>query len=292
MNWDREKIAAYYELSKPRLSAMAVIMVGLGYVLARRVLNEGFDWPRFFATALGTSLVGIGSAALNQWIEVARDAAMDRTKSRPLPSGRLERKSVLYFGYAASLGGVLLLLLFVNPVTAVLAAFTLFFYLAVYTPAKPLSSLATLIGAIPGAIPPLMGWTAGYGMIAWQGLFLFGILFLWQIPHFLAIAWMYKDDYALGDFAVLPVEDPEGSSTFQQAALYSLALLVISVLPTLRGMAGTLYFGGALFFGGMMLQKVWQLSRERSRARARGLFLVSILYLPAISILLVLDQIY
>ncbi|MEZ4749548.1 MAG: protoheme IX farnesyltransferase [Bdellovibrionota bacterium] len=170
MNWDREKLAAYYELSKPRLSAMAVIMVGLGYVLARRSLNEGFDWFRFFATALGTSLVGIGSAALNQWIEVARDAAMERTKFRPLPSGRLQRRSVLYFGYAASLGGVLILLLFVNAVTAVLAAFTLFFYLAVYTPAKPLSSLATLIGAIPGAIPPLMGWTAGYGMIAWRGL--------------------------------------------------------------------------------------------------------------------------
>ncbi len=290
MNQERAKI--FWELSKPRLTGMALVMTALGFVLGLEKLGEPFSdaWLRGLGTLVGTALLGMASAALNQVIEKDLDAKMPRTLGRPLPSGRIEVLPVQRFGFACGLAGTFVLLIFVNAITAVLGALTVFFYLGIYTPAKRVSSLSTIVGAIPGAIPPVLGWTAGYGRLSLEGLFLFGILFLWQIPHFLSIAWIYRKDYALGEFPVLSVCDEDGAQTARQSFLYGLALVALSAMPTLWGMMGEWYLWGAVAVGGAFLASIAVLMFHRTVAQARRVFFLSLFYLPAIAVLMVLDN--
>ena len=234
----------------------------------------------------GTALVAGGAAALNELIERDVDANMLRTRDRPLPSGRMQPDAALLIGFVLSAGGLLYLLLLVNPLTAMLAAVTLASYLFAYTPLKRITTLNTLVGGIPGALPPVIGWAAARGSVDIQAWSLFGILFCWQMPHFLAIAWMYREDYAGAGFVMLPNTDEDGASTGRQAVNYSGALLLVSLMPTLLGLASPLYFFGAFALGAGMIYRAWQLQAERSRPNARRLFFASIIYLPLLLALL------
>ena len=242
-------------------------------------------------TLLGTSAVAAGTSALNQYVERRSDAKMERTRRRPLPDGRLQPVRALAFATIVSAAGMLYLAFAVNLLTALLAAITLASYIFVYTPMKEKSPLATLAGAVPGALPPLGGWAAATGHLASGGWALFAILFFWQLPHSLAIAWMYRDDYARGGFRLLPVIDPEGASTVRQILANGLALVPVSLTPALLGMAGIWYFYGALLLGIFLLWRCLGIVRVRSRVNARRIVLASVIYLPALLILMALDKI-
>jgi protoheme IX farnesyltransferase len=278
-------VADFADLVKARLTALVLATTLTGFYLGW----NGGDLPFWLAAGhalLGTALVAAGSAALNQLLERELDARMRRTLDRPLPAGRLLPDSALIIGFALSTGGLLYLALLVNLLTATLAALTLVVYLFVYTPLKRVTTLNTLVGAIPGALPPLLGWTAARGSLDAGGWVLFGILFFWQMPHFLAIAWMYRDDYARGGFIMLPNVDPDGSRTGRQALNYTFGLLLVSLMPALLGVTTPGYFFGALLLGiGMMIPAV-RLLIDRSRPRARQLFLASVIYLPLLLALL------
>jgi protoheme IX farnesyltransferase len=239
---------------------------------------------------LGLALVGMGCGALNQYLEADIDARMWRTMNRPLPAGRMTGKQALIFGFATALLGELILLFATNAITAVLAALTFFFYLAVYTPSKRLTSMSTLIGAVPGALPPLMGWTASHGRVAPEGLLLFAILLLWQIPHFLAIGWIYREDYARAELPILSVIDEEGIATAKQVILYSIVLLPLTLVPSLWGVTGRVYFLGAMALGIALLAFGILWAIHRSKLTARRLFLASIFYLPGLGLLMVWDR--
>lgn len=260
----------------------------LGYYLGSVPL--GALSGSFWGMLIGIALVGGGCGAINMYMERDLDAQMDRTRNRPIPSGRVPASHALWMGLIFSVVGEAVLYWTVNPLTAGLGLVTLFTYLVWYTPAKRVSSLSTLVGAIPGAMPPLMGFTAGYGTWGVEGIVLFGILFLWQIPHFLAIAYIYRDDYARGGFPILSVVDAEGRRTGTQMVLYSLALLPLSLLPAALRDAGTFYFFGAAALGIWFIVLGIKCAREPSRVRARRLFLYSVLYLPALSFLMVWDR--
>jgi heme o synthase len=281
------KLSDWIELTKLRLVFLALMMAAMGYVLG---LEGSFQITHFLASLLGILLLGLSCGVLNQYMERDLDARMARTKNRPLPAGRLQPEIALKIGIAGALIGELTLLIGVNSVTAVLGALTLLFYLGIYTPSKRISSLSTLLGAIPGAMPPLMGFTASHGTLAWGGAALFGILFLWQVPHFLAIAWLYREDYAKAGFPVLTVVDEVGANTVRQVLLYSLVLLLVSLVPTALGLAGATYFYGALFSGTVFVGFGALLAIYRSRPYARRLFLASLLYLPVLFVLLVWDR--
>lgn len=276
----------YLMLTKPRICALAMIMASLGFFIG----NGNVDWSLFFWSQLGIALVGAASGVLNQYIEKEVDGHMWRTLDRPLPSGRMLPQHALAFGLGMAFGGEILLLIAVNPVTAVLGALTLLFYLGIYTPAKRISSVSTLIGAIPGAMPPLLGFTASKGTVTSEGMLLFAILFLWQIPHFLAIAWIYKEDYARGSMPVLPVIDEEGWQTAWQIILYNLVLLPITLIPSAWGLAGKIYFYGAIALGLIYLSQGIAMAMRRTKVQARRLFLTSLVYLPALGILLAWDR--
>ncbi|HSE95388.1 MAG TPA: heme o synthase, partial [Methylomirabilota bacterium] len=232
-------------LTKARITAMVLVTTAAGYVLgAPRVELGTLVW-----LLVGVGLASGGAAALNQVYERDADARMIRTASRPVPAGRISPARGLAAGLLLSAGGVGWLVFGINPLTGFLALLTVVLYIAVYTPLKPRTSLNTLVGAIPGAIPPVIGWTAATGSIGLGGWALFCILFLWQLPHFLAIAWLFRDDYARGGFPMLPVVDPAGGSTGRQATLYALALIPVSLTPTLLGLTGGVYFFGALALG-------------------------------------------
>lgn len=279
----RTQLADRVELLKPRITLMVVLTALVGFVAA----GEGsICGPLLAAALVGTGLVAAGAAVLNQLLERDTDALMDRTRRRPLPSGRVAPPEALAFGAAISAAGVLLLIVGCGPLPAAVAAFTWASYLFFYTPLKRRTPLATLVGAVPGALPPVIGWTARSGSLDPGAYVLFAILFLWQVPHFLAIAWMYRDDYARAGFPMLPVIDREGSFTARQAVVHSLALLFVSLLPAAAGFAGGAYLAGAFVLGVALTLFALRLLSVRTLGAARGLFLASVLYLPALSSLL------
>lgn len=280
--------AVISDLVKARLTTLVLITTLVGFYAGS---GSQIDYAIMFHALIGTALVACGAAALNQWLERESDARMRRTESRPLPSGRLSPDTVLLLGAILSGVGLLDLLLGVNPLTAFLGAITLASYLFIYTPLKKVTTLNTLIGAVPGAIPPLMGWTAARNEISAAGWSLFAILFIWQLPHFMAIAWLYREDYARGGFKMLPIADPDGSKTAAQAVLHSIGLIPVSLFPSLLGVAGVVYFAGALLLGVTFLIFAIQFSRALTRERARRLFIASIIYLPLLLGLLVIDKV-
>jgi protoheme IX farnesyltransferase len=249
------------------------------------------DYWKLLHAMLGTGLLACGAAALNQLLERGPDAKMRRTENRPLPSGRMQPDTVLLVGVGMITVGLAELALLVNLLTSFLGALTVVSYVFIYTPLKRLTTLNTLIGAIPGAIPPLMGWTAATGHISAGGWSLFAILFLWQLPHFMAIAWLYREDYARGGFKMLPIVDPDGRRTASQALFHSFGLIPISLFPALLGVAGVIYFSGAILLGAAFFYFAVQFARGLTAEKARRLFIASILYLPALLGLLVLDKV-
>jgi protoheme IX farnesyltransferase len=276
----RPSLAAdFYELTKPRMNLLVVITTAVGYYLAGR---GPVSWVHLMHTLLGTAMTAAGASVLNQFIERQHDAKMPRTRNRPLPAGRLEPATALCFGLALGIGGVTYLALAVNTLTAALGLFTLLSYVLVYTPLKRVTSLNTVIGAVPGAIPPVMGFTAIDGALSSGALALFTILFLWQMPHFLAIAVLYRDDYAAGGFKMLPNVDPGLSMTRRQVIVYSLALIPATLLPVALGIAASTYFAAATLLGLAFLTFGISLASTASRSDARKLFLASIIYLPVL----------
>lgn len=276
------------ELTKPRITLMVVLTAGIGLLLAS---GGEAQFALAVHTLVGTGLLAAGSSALNQVLERDLDALMQRTAQRPLPAGRMHPDAALLFGVALSIVGLLELTVFVNLLTALLGTLALASYVFLYTPLKRVSSLATVIGAIPGAIPPLMGWTAVTNELAMGAWVLFGILFLWQLPHFLAIAWMCRDDYARAGLPMLPVVEPDGRSTARQMVLWGAALLPVSLLPTILGLTGITYFLGTLALGCFFLAVCVAFSLSFSTQAARRVLLVSVLYLPAVLAVMVLDRV-
>lgn len=285
---EKSVAAVLTELFKMRLTTLVVLTTLVGFYLGSQ---GGVSYWLMFNTVIGTMLLASGAAALNQLLEREHDAKMRRTKDRPLPSGRLTTEAVLIIGTLCAAAGLAYLAFAVNILTALLGALTLTSYLFVYTPLKRVTTLNTAIGAIPGALPPLMGWTAARGEVTIGGWSLFAILFFWQLPHFLAIAWMYRDDYAKAGFVMLPVVDPQGERTGSQALSHTLGLLPISLFPFLLGLVGWVYLVGAFILGVAFVWYAFRFSRQLSAARARLLFYASILYLPSLLILMVVDKI-
>lgn len=277
----------YLELTKPRLTLLALAMVGLGFYMASW---GSLDFLLLIQTLTGAALVGGGANALNQYLERDIDAKMKRTQNRPLPTGRLRPSQALAFGSLASVAGVLLLVLWLNPVTALLGGFTLFTYLACYTPLKRKSSLCTLVGAIPGAMPPLIGWTAVRQELTLEAWVLFFILYLWQLPHFLAIAWFCREDYARAGLPILTVLDPSGQWTARQVILYCLALLPVSLIPGILRMSGPIYFLTALTLGLLFLGFGLRM-RLNPSVHAKKFFLSSIVYLLGLIVVMIGDKI-
>jgi protoheme IX farnesyltransferase len=271
------RAADYIALTKPRLNLLVVATSAAGYYLGAS--NGPAVWPMAQAVA-GTALVAGGAAVLNQVYERDTDALMRRTRMRPLPDGRVPAADARMFGIALAACGLALLALRANLLAASLAAATLLVYLVVYTPMKRHSPFATLIGAVPGALPPLIGWTASHGTLSPGGAALFAIVFLWQIPHFMAIAWLYRDDYGKAGFPMLPVIEPDGRKTGRQAVLYAAALLPTSLVPGAIGLSGWPYLAIALVLGIALLWLSVGFARARSDRSARALFFASIAYLP------------
>ena len=244
-----------------------------------------------FHALIGTALVAGGTNALNQVAERDVDALMARTAGRPLPSARLHVHEATVFAWLIGASGVAYLAIFVNPLTAVLAALTLTSYVFVYTPLKRRTSLSTLIGAVPGALPIVGGWTAAGGAVDTQASILFAIMFLWQLPHFLALSWIYRDDYARAGLQMLSVGDADGRATFRQAALHAAALVPVSLAPAVVGMGGPVYFAGAALLSGVYFWASVAAARRPSREGARRLFSVSLIYLPSVLALMIADRI-
>jgi len=265
------------ELSKARLSFLVLMTTLVGFLLG---WHGPMDYTILASTLLGTALSAAGASALNQWIERDYDALMSRTSERPLPTGRMHPADALIFGLLCCGSGVAILALLVNPLTALLSFLTISIYLAIYTPLKRFSELNTLLGAVPGALPPLIGWAAATGRFELGGWILFLILWFWQMPHFLAIAWLYRDEYAAAGFKMLSTRDPEGWATGWHSLIYSNALLAISLLPGILGLSSPYYFFAALSLGAVMVFLSMDLLRVRSIASARRLFFASIIYLP------------
>jgi len=289
-NWAsvRHWISVFSDLFKARLTTLVVITTVVGFYMGD---GGGGHWALMLNTLLATALLASGAAALNQYLERDHDALMARTQDRPLPARRLRPDTVLLIGGLISAAGLLYLALAANLLTSLLGALTLISYLFIYTPLKRVTTLNTMVGAIPGALPPLMGWTAAQGQINAAGWSLFAILFFWQMPHFFAIAWMYRDQYRQAGFRMLPGEDEDGSRTAHQAVLHALGLLPISFCPFLFKLAGPIYLVGALLLGSLFLFAAVRFAMDRSRERARRLFLTSIAYLPLLLGLMVIDKI-
>ncbi len=286
----------YVELTKPRITWLILMSTGIGYFFG---LPGAAGWLAFLKTIhlgsflhtiAGTGLIASGTAALNQWYEREADGLMRRTWNRPLPSGRISAKAALAFGIALSVAGFLELWLGVNLLTGLIGVFTLTSYLFLYTPLKQRTWWSTTIGAIPGAMPPVIGFAAASGAVSREALVLGAILFLWQFPHFYSIAWMYKDDYARAGIRMLPVVEPDCRSTSRQIVLYGLALIPVSLAPSILGMSGRIYLIGALLLGLWFLYSGVRVALERTRIRARGVLLTSVLYLPLIYGLMLLDR--
>ncbi|MBX7257757.1 MAG: heme o synthase [Candidatus Hydrogenedentes bacterium] len=277
------------ELSKPRIVTLVLVTAALGFYMGGMGFHGVESLLALFYTLLGVAMTAAGSGALNHYMEYDSDARMDRTRNRPIPSGQVPPMHALVYGEYMVLGGVVLLMWKVNLLTAFLALLTAFLYVLVYTPMKKVSWLNTLMGAIPGALPPMGGWTAATGQIDPGAWVLFFILFIWQQPHFYSIAWIFKDDYRKGGFEMLPVRDPQGKRTFRQVLFFSGLLIPVSLLPYVIGLSGFLYFLGALLLGLMMLASCFPFVRTGSTVDARRVLKVSVLYLPLLLALIVLD---
>jgi protoheme IX farnesyltransferase len=282
----RARVADFAELTKPRITMLVLVTTAVGYALG---LSGSFEPAAFLSLLAGTALVSGGASVLNQYWEREADGRMRRTRLRPLPSGRVSPADALVFGLVVSAAG-LGLLASINALTVVLGAAALGSYVLAYTPLKRVSSLCTVVGAVPGAIPPLMGFAAARGSLEPSAWSLFALLFLWQLPHFLAIGWIYREDYARGGFPMLTVTDKDGRRTGRQAILYAAALLPATIAAGALASAGGAYLWGALLLGAAFLGCAVGFARTRSIAWARGLFFASIVYLPAVLGLMVFDR--
>ena len=283
----RERLAAYVELTKPRITFLIVLTSAAGFVLAS---PQSIDYPALGRAMLGIALLSSGIATLNQYMERDLDALMRRTADRPLPSGKLLPWEALAFGVGLTVLAQVYLAVLVNPLTALLGLTVISGYLFGYTPLKTRTSLSTMVGAFPGAVPPLIGWAAARGEIGIEAWVLFAILFLWQFPHFLAIAWMYREDYSRAKILMLPVVEPDGRVTAQQIVVYTLLLLPVSLLPTALGLSGKTYFVGAIILGLLFLYSSLRAALSKSRQEARRLLLASVIYLPLLFILMVVNR--
>jgi protoheme IX farnesyltransferase len=277
----------YIALTKPRITWLILMSTGVGYFFGAR---GGWHVLALLNTILGTGLIASGTAALNQWYERDADAKMKRTQGRPLPSGRLSAGRALVFAILISAAGFVELFAGVNALTAWLGLFTLLSYLFIYTPLKRRSPHSTTIGAIPGAMPPLIGYAAASGTLTWDAWVLFAILFFWQFPHFYAIAWMYREDYERAGIRMLPVVEPDGESTARRILMYSLILIPISMLPKFLSMTGNLYLAGAVALGLLFLYAGVRVSFDRTRQQARRVLLASVVYLPILYGLMLFDR--
>jgi len=278
---------AYVALTKPDVTFLVVITTVSGFYLGS---SGPLNWLALMHTLCGTLLVAGGTAALNQYVERDMDAVMRRTASRPLPSGQLQPREVLIFGFGTIVLGAGWLAMTVNALASLVALATCILYLCVYTPLKTRTTLATAVGAIPGALPPLIGWAAAHGSLSLGGWVLFAILFFWQFPHFMAIAWMYREDYARAGIRMLPVIDPKGDATFRQIVCTSTILVWVSALPSLLGMTGNSYFFGALVLGMILLQVGLWANRSRTNLRAKWLMHATVAHIPLLLLWMVVDK--
>lgn len=274
------------ELTKSRIALMVLVSTYVGFTMA-----GGRSGWLLGATLLATALACMGGSVLNQVIERHRDALMQRTRNRPIPAGRITAASALVLGLAMALTGTLVALISVNGLMAAVLVFTVASYTLVYTPLKQVTSLATIVGAVPGALPPVIGAVSASGTIGPEAAILFGIMFVWQLPHFLAIAWLYRDDFARAGYPMLPVLDPSGASTFRQILLGCLVLLPLGILPTAMGISGAIYFVGALVAGVGFLGFGIVLFIGRTTWHAQAVFFASLVYLPAVLLLMLIDRV-
>jgi protoheme IX farnesyltransferase len=281
-------LGPYLELTKPRITWLIVMSTAVGYYFGHT--GPWLFWP-LLHTLLGTALMASGTAALNQWYERDADQHMHRTQMRPLPSGRLQPAPALLFGISLALAGALEMGFGVNWLTAALGTITLAMYLFLYTPLKQKTWWSTTVGAFPGAMPPLIGFAGAANALTADAWVLGAILFLWQFPHFYAIAWMYREDYSRAGIQMLPVVEPDGESTARQILLYSILLIPISLLPKWMGMTGTIYLVGALAMGIAFLYSGIQVLLNKTKLRARRVLLTSVVYLPVLYLLMVLDPV-
>ncbi len=280
-------IHSLLELMKARLTALVLVTTLVGFLLAS---GGTVEWITLFWTLVGTACAAGGANAFNQWMEAERDSRMKRTCERPIPVGRMKKSEAFWWASSLSISGFLILGFFTNFLTAGQAAFVILFYVLVYTPLKTRSSLCTLAGAVCGAIPPMMGWTAVTGTLDYGAWILGAILFVWQIPHFLALAWLYREDYSRGGFRMLPVHDQDGRLTCHLAVLYSLALIPLGLVVTITGLAGWIYAFGSVLLGGVMVTAGVFFTFRRLDIDARRLFIASIIYLPLLLGLMVADR--
>ena len=282
-----ERSWAYVVLTKPDVTFLVVITTLAGFYLGS---NGPIEWGALLSTVCATMLVAGGTAALNQYVERDLDAVMRRTAARPLPTGQLRPRDALIFGVLTIVGGAAWLALAANMLAALVALTTTVLYLGLYTPLKKRTPLSTAVGAIPGALPPLIGWAAAHGSLSLGGWILFAILFFWQFPHFMSIAWMYREDYARAGIRMLPVVDRDGNSTFRQIICTSAILVWVSALPSVIGMAGIRYFFLALVLGMILLQVSLWANRSRTNVRAKWLMHATVAHIPLLLIFLVLDK--
>ena len=282
-----EKPWAYVTLTKPDVTFLVVITTVAGFYLGSR---GALDWMLLLHTLCGTLLVAGGTAALNQYVERDVDAVMRRTASRPLPTGQLQPREVLVFGVVTIVLGTIWLAVAVNALASLVAFATCLLYVCLYTPLKTRTTLATAVGAIPGALPPLIGWAAARGSLSLGGWVLFAILFFWQFPHFMAIAWVYRADYARAGIRMLPTVDPKGDTTFRLIICTSVILVWVSALPSVLGMAGIHYFFGAMILGMVLLQVGLWANRSRTNARAKWLMHATVAHIPLLLVWMILDK--
>jgi protoheme IX farnesyltransferase len=283
-----DKLSAYAELTKPRITFLVVLTAAAGFCMGS---GSGLDYFRLINMSIGIALLSSGLSTLNQYMERDLDRLMRRTQARPLPTGKLLPAEAAVFGVLLSAVGTLYLAVFINSLSAVLGAATFASYLFVYTPLKTRTTLSTVLGAFPGAMPPFIGWAAASGEITVDAWVLFAMLFLWQFPHFLAIAWMYREDYGRAGIKMLPVVEPEGKVTGQQIISYTVLLIPVSLLPVATGLAGSIYLAGATVLGLGFLYFSARAALVRTASQARQLLLASVIYLPVLFGLMVLNRI-
>lgn len=283
----KNKLGAYLELSKPRILVMVLVSTIIGFVMGS---VNALDWARLFWALTGTGLTAAGAGALNHYLERNYDVLMDRTKNRPIPAGLVTPNEAFIFGIILVIIGSALLVVKINALTGFLSVLTAFLYILVYTPLKRLTWLNTSIGSIPGALPPLGGWAAATGSLDTGAWILFGILYLWQHPHFYAIAWMCRKDYEKAGFKMLPVLEPDGSRTMRQVFWHLFLLIPISVLPYISGMMGGVYAIGVLCLAFGFLASAIPLAKSLSDSAALLLLKASVYYLPALLLLMILDR--
>ena len=281
---------SYVTLAKPRIMVMVLVTVWVGFMFGGRV--QGWDWLTMIAALVGSGLSCMGASALNQVYERDTDARMKRTRNRPMPNGRISVEAGWTFGVMLSAIGILTLGFMTTWLAAGVSALTIISYAIVYTPMKRTSHMATVVGALPGALPPVLGYAAASGgTIGIEAVLLFAIMFVWQLPHTLAIYWLYRDEFSKAGFPMLPVIDPSGSYTFRQILIGSLLLLPLGLTPTLFGVSGLVYFITAFACGVLMLGASLLLSAEPTKAHARGLFFVSLIYLPVVLVVMLVDRV-